>query len=80
MKPRINPFLRSAALAASIVLCFAASAQAANFYWDGGTSNIGTNGDGVSAGGAGNWDAILTNWDEGNGLADVAWPNSGNGQ
>ena len=73
MKPRSNPFLRSAALAASIVLCFGASVQAANFYWDGGTADIGTNGDGISAGGAGDWNTTLTNWDQGNALAHTAW-------
>ena len=41
-----------------------------------GTVNIGTNGNGASAGTAGNWDTTLTNWDQGNALAHVAWVNA----
>ncbi|OYV05050.1 MAG: hypothetical protein CFE26_13635, partial [Verrucomicrobiales bacterium VVV1] len=46
---------------------------AANWFWDGGTANIPTNGDGASAGTAGNWNTTLTNWDQGTGLAHIAW-------
>jgi autotransporter-associated beta strand protein len=34
MKPRINRFVRSAALATSLVLCLGSAARAATFYWD----------------------------------------------
>lgn len=55
------------------VLFATPSATAANWFWDGGTANIATNGDGVSAGTAGNWNTTLTNWDQGTGLAHIAW-------
>ena len=44
MKPKSNPFLRSASLAASIVLCLGQSATAGNLYWDsnGTTAGAGT--------------------------------------
>ena len=47
----------------------------ATLYWDGGTMNITTNGDGASAGGLGTWNTTTMNWDQGSGLAHVAWPN-----
>src|SRR5688572_25457445 len=53
-------------------------AHAADRFWDGGVANIGTNGDGVSGGTTGTWSTALTNWDQGNGLAHVAWVNANN--
>lgn len=52
------------------------TARAADLYWDGGTTNIGTNGDGASSFLAGTWSTAIANWDQGAGLAHVAW-NSG---
>ncbi|WP_035614063.1 autotransporter-associated beta strand repeat-containing protein [Haloferula sp. BvORR071] len=46
---------------------------AADRWWDGGTADIGTNGDAASAGGAGTWNASLKNWDLGNALSHGAW-------
>ncbi|MBN8459109.1 MAG: autotransporter-associated beta strand repeat-containing protein [Verrucomicrobia bacterium] len=46
-------------------------------YWDGGTANIGTNGDGISAGGTGTWSTAIANWDVG-ATAHVAWDNTAN--
>ncbi len=50
--------------------------NAATLYWDGGTVNIGTDGNGVSGGTTGNWNTSLTNWDQGAGLAHIAWDNT----
>src|ERR1035437_3009938 len=52
--------------------------MATTLDWDGGTSNITTNGDGVSKGGAGTWDTTLQNWDQGLHLAHLAWDNAQN--
>jgi fibronectin-binding autotransporter adhesin len=47
---------------------------AQTLYWDGGTVNITTNGDGISQGAAGTWNNSTQNWDQGAGLAHIAWP------
>jgi fibronectin-binding autotransporter adhesin len=60
------------------ILSLAQTGSAATFYWDGGASNITTNGDGISQGGAGTWDTTLQNWDQGDGLAHIAWNNGQN--
>jgi len=54
------------------------SAQGADRWWDGGAASIGSNGDGTSQGGAGTWNTTIQNWDQGNGLAHVAWVNASN--
>lgn len=54
----------------------AVPALAADRWWDGGTTNIGTAGDAASAGGAGTWNTTLQNWDQGSGLAHAAWDNA----
>jgi autotransporter-associated beta strand protein len=46
-------------------------------YWDGGSTDIGTNGNGASAGGAGTWNNTLLNWDAG-AAPHVAWDNAAN--
>jgi autotransporter-associated beta strand protein len=52
-------------------------AAAVSRWWDGGSSNIATTGDGASQGGAtGVWNTTTQNWDQGNGLAHVAWNNT----
>ncbi|MBN8460033.1 MAG: autotransporter-associated beta strand repeat-containing protein [Verrucomicrobia bacterium] len=78
MKPRINCL---SSLAAAVFISFGANivapaARAGTLYFDGGTANIGTNGDGASAGLGGTWNTALTNWDQGNGLAHIAWDNT----
>lgn len=50
--------------------------SAASLFWDGGAADIAANGDGTSAGSAGTWDTSLLNWDQGTGLAHIAWPNA----
>jgi len=40
-------------------------APAGTWYWDGGNVSIGTDGDGVGAGGAGIWSTAVANWDQG---------------
>jgi len=40
-------------------------APAGTWYWDGGTTDIGTNGDGASDGGDGTWSTSVANWDRG---------------
>ncbi len=75
-----KPALRRFLCIASSALLAATSAHAATLYWDGGTANIGTNGNGVSLGTVGDWDNTLgentLNWDQGAGLAHVAWVNA----
>ena len=41
MKSRPNPFLRSAALAASIVLCLGQAAHAETYFWDNNSTTAG---------------------------------------
>jgi autotransporter-associated beta strand protein len=48
-------------------------ASATVLNWDGGTSNIATNGDGLSQGAAGVWDMAMLNWDQGVDLTHTAW-------
>ena len=47
-------------------------------YWSGGTSNIGTNGIGISQGSVGTWDNSTANWDAGAGVAHTAWGSGDN--
>jgi fibronectin-binding autotransporter adhesin len=46
---------------------------AQTLFWDGGTANITTNGDGASGGGSGTWNETIQNWDQGSGLPHVGW-------
>ena len=68
------------ALAVLLALLALASppAQAATRYWDGGSVDIAANGDGNSDGDHGTWNTTLKNWDQGSGLAHVAWVNGSN--
>jgi len=67
----------SLCIAAIAVLAMSvATAPAATRYWDGGTIDIDANGDGVSQGSNGDWDTTILNWDQGAGLAHVAWNNA----
>ncbi len=63
-------------LIALLLLATAFQAGAVTYYWDGGTADIGAAGDGASAGGAGTWNTTIQNWDQGNSLAHIAWPNT----
>lgn len=47
-------------------------------YWEGGTANLTTNGDGISQGGAGTWNTTLANWDQGAGLPHTNWTDATN--
>jgi autotransporter-associated beta strand protein len=69
-----NRFLAAALLMAAATL---ATTRAADLYWDGGTTNIVTNGDGVSTYTAGTWSTAIANWDQGVDLPHVAWNNAG---
>ena len=61
---------------ALVAMAFAAPlARAATRYWDGGSVDIVANGDGNSDGVSGTWNTSLKNWDQGGGLAHVAWVN-----
>ena len=44
-----------------------------DLWWDGGTVDISGNGDGVSAGGSGNWNQTTKNWDATSANPHVAW-------
>jgi len=46
-------------------------------YWDGGTSDIGEDGNALSTGGGGTWNTSLKNWDAGAGVAHTNWNNDG---
>ena len=54
------------------------SSQAASLFWDGGSTDILTPGDGASAGGSGIWSTSITNWDAGIASNHVAWGVGGN--
>lgn len=73
MKPRLLT-------TACIVLAFTApSAFAANRWWDGGSVDILTDGNGAAtASVSGTWSTGIANWDRGNALSHVAWVNSQN--
>lgn len=71
-----NPYLAALPLFAFCPLVH--QVTAADRWWDGGSSNLTALGNGVSAGGAGTWNTTLTNWDQGSGLAPVAWVNANN--
>ncbi|MCX6872318.1 MAG: autotransporter-associated beta strand repeat-containing protein [Verrucomicrobia bacterium] len=73
----IAPFARGAAVAAMVLLA-AGPVQAGTLWWDGGTADIGANGDGLSAGGGGTWIATLMTWDQGAAMPHVAWNNATN--
>lgn len=57
------------------ILSLANPTFAQTLYWDGGASNIATNGDGISQGGVGTWNATIQNWDQGS-VPHIAWPGS----
>lgn len=61
-----------------LAMLVSSSVGAADLFWDGGISDIVGNGDGVSAGGSGTWDTTIQNWDQGSGVAHIAWPLGGN--
>jgi fibronectin-binding autotransporter adhesin len=69
---------QTATLLSVLLVLFSPTAQAATRYWDGGTVDIATNGDGTSDGVSGTWNTTLKNWDQGTGLPHVAWVNGGN--
>ena len=77
MKPRriFSAARLSLPLAAALVAMLAVPrARAANWFWDGGTVNLVGTGNATSAGGAGNWNTTLTNWDPSpSGSAFSAW-------
>lgn len=79
MKPKRSNYLIQHLLryaTPALMISLFSTAQAQNRFWDGGTANIAGNGNGASAGGTGNWGTTLTNWDQGSGLAMVAWNNA----
>ena len=51
--------------------------SAQTLYWDGGSVNITTNGDGISQGAAGTWNGAIQNWDQGSGQPHIAWSSGG---
>ena len=53
-----------------------ATAYTGNIYWDGGITDILTNGNGASDGGAGTWDTTIRNWDTG-ANPHALWDNTG---
>ena len=69
---------RAATLVSALLVLTAYTTLAATRYWDGGTVDIATNGDGISDGASGIWNTTLKNWDQGTGLAHVAWVNGSN--
>lgn len=67
--------LLTASLAATLALA-ALNLHAADRWWDGGTSNIATDGDGAPTYTAGTWSDTIANWDTGAGLPHAAWNNA----
>jgi autotransporter-associated beta strand protein len=67
--------LLTASLAATLALA-TLHAPAADRWWDGGTVNIATDGDGAPTYAAGTWSDVIANWDAGTGLPHVPWNNS----
>lgn len=65
------------AIAAASSMMASLPGYATTLYWDGGTVDIVTDGNGVSGGAAGNWDTTLKNWDAGP-SAHIAWNNANN--
>ncbi len=59
----------------AVVAFLVTVADGADLFWDGGSANIPGNGNGVSEGGAGTWNLTIENWDQGDGLPHVAYPN-----
>lgn len=68
----LHPF-RSLTLPLAVAL--ASGASGADRFWDGGTTNIGTDGNDVSTYSSGTWDTTLLNWDAG-ASPHVAWNNA----
>ncbi|MFZ9201321.1 MAG: autotransporter-associated beta strand repeat-containing protein [Opitutales bacterium] len=68
--PARKHFVRALLVAAGVSL--SPKSGAATLYWDGGTSDIVANGDGLSSGGDGTWSDILLNWDAGLDVPEVA--------
>ena len=66
--------VRCLAMAGSSLLAVSSASAQSTLYWDGGVANIGTNGNGASAGGAGTWNTTIQNWDDGV-APHVAWDN-----
>jgi fibronectin-binding autotransporter adhesin len=56
------------------LMSLAGEVHAANFYWDGGSSDIAGNGNAASDGGGGTWNNTITNWDAG-AVPHTNWPN-----
>lgn len=78
MKPKSrNPLATALLTAITATAACVHTANAATYYWDGGTVDIGGNGNGISAPSAnGVWNTTIKNWDQ-NGVAYVAWPTTG---
>jgi len=72
---KTNSKLRNLLTVAGSSLIAMSSASAADRFWDGGTTDIAGNGNGVSAGGSGTWDTTIRNWDAG-ASPYVAWNNA----
>ena len=66
------------ALVGGFAVLAALPAPGATRFWDGGSVDIATDGDGTSDGTSGMWNTTLKNWDQGSGLEHVAWVNGGN--
>jgi fibronectin-binding autotransporter adhesin len=75
MKPK---YRRTGALVSLFtVVVFSTAAHSADVFWDGGTVDIPTDGNGASGGTAGTWNTSLLNWDVG-ASPHVAWNNANN--
>jgi fibronectin-binding autotransporter adhesin len=77
MKPKSMSLRVVLALTGAAILSLFPQAHADTLYWDGGTADILTDGDGISGGTLGNWDTTLLNWDAG-ASPHVAWTGTTN--
>ena len=73
VSPRV--ILTGSVTAAACAIAASPVSAQTNYYWDGGTTNIATNGDGASAGGNGTWSTAIANWDVGSGVPHSVWVN-----
>ena len=68
MKPRriySTARLSSPLASALVALLVTSSLHAATYFWDGGTTDPGVDGDGASNGSSGTWSTAIANWDNG---------------
>jgi len=80
MHSRYFKFLSPLCLTLLLFLTVSSLHAATSFYWEGGTTNISGNGNGISLGGSGTWNNTTISWDQGSNLPYTNWPSLTNSQ